>query len=386
MSKRRDAKERSDDPEKHFEITGERLGKGAYGVVLKAKSKKTGKFAALKIMDIEKDDYEDLQLELKILAECDSPYLTAYYASFVFDNHFWIAMEYCGGGSVMDLMEVCQLTLNHKEIAVCAKHALLGLDYLHKHKIIHRDVKAANLLLTEKGDCKLADFGVSKRLHNTLAKTKTMIGTPYWMAPEVVDSKKRTHSGYNYTADIWSLGITMIECADGRPPLAHVYPMRAIFLIPSRPPPTLKSPKMWPKEMVGFLQKCLVKDYKSRPTAAQMLKHPFVAGAPDKKVLADLVKRCMNDIQLVRESRQSDDDEDEDEDEGSDSDSATSGSRIQTGNYDTVRSGLTGATADTEELRESELDHKFKQVQDRMADARIDEDGRKGASPNVRSI
>ena len=115
-------------------------------------------------------------------------------------------IRYCAGGSVMDLMEICQVTLSHKEIAVCARHALLGLQYLHKNKIIHRDikvkkkrneflkrfptkyfwyVKAANLLLTEKGECKLADFGVSKRLHNTLAKTKTMIGTPYWMAPEV---------------------------------------------------------------------------------------------------------------------------------------------------------------------------------------------------------
>ncbi len=249
----------SKDPEDFFDLTGERLGKGAYGVVIKARDKKDQSLVAMKIMDIEKDDYQELQEELKILAACDSDYLTRYKASFIFDNHFWIAMEYCSGGSVMDLMEVCQLTLTHSEIAICVRDSLRGLEYLHKNKIIHRDIKAANLLLTEKGECKLADFGVSKRLNNTLAKTRTMIGTPYWMAPEVVDSKKRTHSGYNYTADIWSLGITSIECAEGRPPLAHVYPMRAIFLIPSKPAPTLKDPKIWPEEFVDFLAKCLVK-------------------------------------------------------------------------------------------------------------------------------
>jgi len=235
---------------------------------------------------------------------------------------------------VMDMMEICQLTLTWKEIAVCAKHALLGLEYLHKKKIIHRDVKAANLLLTEKGECKLADFGVSKRLDNTLAKTRTLIGTPYWMAPEVVDSKKRTHSGYNYTADIWSLGITCIECADGRPPLAHAHPMRALFLIPQQPPPTLKNPKIWPTEFVDFLAKCLIKDYKIRPSASDMLQHPFIKNASGKEILASLVKKCLPDIELLREAKQSD--EDEDEDDFSDDDRT-----MNTSAFDTVRSGLT---------------------------------------------
>ena len=360
-------KKSSRDPEDYFDLTGERLGKGAYGVVIKARDKRDGNWVAIKIMDIEKDDYEDLQEELKILATCNSPYLTAYKASFVHDGHFWIAMEYCAGGSVMDLMEVCQLTLTHREIAVCARDSLLGLLYLHEHKIIHRDIKAANLLLTAKGECKLADFGVSKRLNNTMAKTRTMIGTPYWMAPEVVDSKKRTHSGYNYTADIWSLGITMIECAEGRPPLAHVFPMRAIFLIPSKPPPTLKNPKVWPATLTDFLAKCLVKDYKRRPSARDMLKHPYVAKAPDRKVLADLVKKCMPDIQLMRESRLSDGDEDEDDDESyTSSGGSSSDSAIRTGtrsDFNTVRSG----DVSTRELRDSELDSAIQQMQQQAA-------------------
>jgi len=153
-----------------------------------------GKLVAMKIMSIDKDDHKGLRDELKILKTCKSSYTVDYVASFIKGDKFWIAMEYCAAGSVLDLMAYCQMCLTEEEVAICMKHALMGLSVLHKKKIIHRDIKAANLLLTEEGDCKLADFGVSKKLTHTLARTMTMIGTPYWMAPEVVCVSIRNES------------------------------------------------------------------------------------------------------------------------------------------------------------------------------------------------
>eukprot|EP00466_Bigelowiella_natans_P007261 jgi/Bigna1/40342/e_gw1.42.87.1 len=232
-------------------------------------------------MNIKKDDHKGLKEELKILSGVSGPRTVKYFGSFIQSSKFFIAMEYCSAGSIMDLMNVCKMTLTESEISVVMKHALEGIAFLHNRKVIHRDIKAANLLLSESGDCKLADFGVSKKMAHTLATTKTMIGTPYWMAPEVVGHRK---NGYNTKADIWSLGITAIECAQGRPPLHKVYPMKAIFLIPKNPPPTLDEDDDWSDNFKSFVGKCLQKESNSRPTAVDLLTHPFVKSAPDKKV------------------------------------------------------------------------------------------------------
>mmetsp|Transcript_3879 Transcript_3879/g.5196 ORF Transcript_3879/g.5196 Transcript_3879/m.5196 type:complete len:498 (+) Transcript_3879:73-1566(+) len=332
-------KSSDEDPEEIFAINA-RLGEGSYGAVFKALDKRDGTTVAIKVLQVENEDAADLQKEINILKECKSKYIVAYHGSYEKDGRIWIAMEYCGAGAICDLMAICERTLDEKQIAIVMKHSLLGLEYLHKRKKIHRDIKAANILLNHEGDCKLADFGVSKELTNTLAKSKTVIGTPYWMAPEVFTEKR---TGYDAKADIWSLGITAIECAVGEPPHSNVHPMRAIFLIPKSPPPTLGDGD-WSSAFKDFVAKCLVKDPKQRPSATDLLNHPFVKNAPGKQIMASFVDECMQMIDEYRknemEAANDDSDEDEDEDSSSDeSDTSNTGTIKRTGNdgFNTVK-------------------------------------------------
>jgi len=193
-------------------------------------------------------------------------------------------MEYCGAGSVADLMRITDKMLNEEQIAVVTKDALKGLVYLHGMMKIHRDIKAGNILLNNKGEGKLADFGVSGQLSDTMAKRQTVIGTPFWMAPEVIQEV-----GYDVKADVWSLGITCIEMAEGKPPYSNIHPMRAIFMIPSRPPPKLTEPEKWSKELNDFIALCLTKNPEQRPSATELLKHSFVVNAKNGLVLKQLI-------------------------------------------------------------------------------------------------
>mmetsp|Transcript_10802 Transcript_10802/g.15017 ORF Transcript_10802/g.15017 Transcript_10802/m.15017 type:complete len:489 (+) Transcript_10802:78-1544(+) len=311
-------KSSNEDPEEIFAINA-RLGEGSYGAVFKALDKRDGSTVAIKVLQVENEDAADLQKEINILKECKSQYIVAYHGSYEKDGRIWIAMEYCGAGAICDLMAICEKTLDEKQIAIAMKHSLMGLEYLHKRKKIHRDIKAANILLNHNGDCKLADFGVSKELTNTLAKSKTVIGTPYWMAPEVFLEKK---TGYDAKADIWSLGITAIECALGEPPHSNVHPMRAIFLIPKSPPPTLGEGD-WSEEFRDFVAKCLIKDPQKRPTATSLLEHPFIVNAPGQQIMANFVDECMQMIDEYRKNEMeaaNQDDSDEDESSSDDSD------------------------------------------------------------------
>mmetsp|Transcript_4247 Transcript_4247/g.9946 ORF Transcript_4247/g.9946 Transcript_4247/m.9946 type:complete len:480 (-) Transcript_4247:323-1762(-) len=308
------------DPEEIFDINA-KLGEGSYGAVFKAMDKRDGSTVAIKVLQVENEDAADLQKEINILKECKSKFIVAYHGSYEKDGRIWIAMEYCGAGAICDLMAICETTLDEKQIAVVMKHSLMGLEYLHKRKKIHRDIKAANILLNHEGDCKLADFGVSKELTNTLAKSKTVIGTPYWMAPEVFTEKR---TGYDAKADIWSLGITAIECAVGEPPHSNVHPMRAIFLIPKSPPPTLGEGE-WSSEFKDFVAKCLIKDPKQRPNASELLKHPFIENAPGKQIMATFVDECMQLIDEYRKNEMEAAKEDSDEDEDSTDDSDEDG-------------------------------------------------------------
>lgn len=186
---------------------------------------------------------EDVILEINIMKQLSDEHIVNYYGNYVRDNELWIVMEFCGSGSVADLMSTCKRSLKEDQISCIMADSLRGLMYLHKNKKIHRDIKAGNILINEKGIAKLADFGVSGQLKDDDAKRNTVIGTPYWMAPEVIQE-----IGYNTAVDIWSLGITCIEMADSRPPLCNIHPMRAIFMIPARPPPTLNNPSEWTAE------------------------------------------------------------------------------------------------------------------------------------------
>uniref|UniRef100_A0A3Q3NH41 non-specific serine/threonine protein kinase n=1 Tax=Mastacembelus armatus TaxID=205130 RepID=A0A3Q3NH41_9TELE len=298
-------------PNDLWEIIGE-LGDGAFGKVFKARNKETGVLAAAKVIETKcEDELEDYMVEIDILAKCDHRYIVKLLDAFYHDNKLWIMIEFCPGGAVDATMLELDRGLAEPQIKVVCRQMLEALSYLHSMKIIHRDLKAGNILLMLDGDIKLADFGVSAKNTKTLQRRDSFIGTPYWMAPEVVMCETMKDAPYDYKADIWSLGITLIELAQIEPPHHELNPMRVLLKIAKSEPPTLDKPDKWSQEFKDFLKKALDKNPETRPTAAQLLEHPFVKSVTSNRPLRELVAEAkaevMEEIEDNREEGEEDD-------------------------------------------------------------------------------
>uniref|UniRef100_A0A673AJY7 non-specific serine/threonine protein kinase n=1 Tax=Sphaeramia orbicularis TaxID=375764 RepID=A0A673AJY7_9TELE len=298
-------------PNDIWEIVGE-LGDGAFGKVYKARNKETGVLAAAKVIETKcEEELEDYMVEIDILAKCNHRFIVKLLDAFYHDNKLWIMIEFCPGGAVDATMLELDRGLTEPQIKVVCRQMLEGLVYLHSMKIIHRDLKAGNILLMLDGDIKLADFGVSAKNTKTLQRRDSFIGTPYWMAPEVVMCETMKDAPYDYKADIWSLGITLIELAQIEPPHHELNPMRVLLKIAKSEPPTLEQPQKWSQEFKDFLRKALDKNPETRPSAAQLIEHPFVRSVTSNRPLRELVAEAkaevMEEIEDNREEGEEDD-------------------------------------------------------------------------------
>uniref|UniRef100_A0A6G1SBW4 non-specific serine/threonine protein kinase n=1 Tax=Aceria tosichella TaxID=561515 RepID=A0A6G1SBW4_9ACAR len=278
------------DPSGIFELV-EVVGSGTYGQVWKGRHTRTGQLAAIKIMDVTEEEEEEIKLEINVLKNhSHHRNIALYYGAFIHksppgqDDKLWLVMEYCGAGSVTDLVKSTKsLSLREDWIAYICREITRGLAHLHSSKIIHRDIKGQNVLLTDNAEVKLVDFGVSARLDKTIGRRNTFIGTPYWMSPEVIACDENPDAKYDNRSDLWSLGITAIEMAESHPPLCDMHPMRALFLIPRSPPPRLKPTRKWSKKFHAFIETVLVKDYTQRPHTEQLLRHTFLKDIPSER-------------------------------------------------------------------------------------------------------
>uniref|UniRef100_A0A7N8XJQ1 non-specific serine/threonine protein kinase n=1 Tax=Mastacembelus armatus TaxID=205130 RepID=A0A7N8XJQ1_9TELE len=300
-------------PEEIWEIIGE-LGDGAFGKVFKAQNKQNGTLAAAKVIDTKtEDELEDYIVEIEILASCNHDHIVKLLDAFYFEGKLWILIEFCAGGAVDAIMLELERPLTEPQIRVVCKQTLEALCYLHENKVIHRDLKAGNILLSLDGDVKLADFGVSAKNTKTLQRRDSFIGTPYWMAPEVVMCETSKDRPYDYKADIWSLGVTLIELAQIEPPNHEMNPMRVLLKIAKSEPPTLMHPSRWSPEFRDFLRKALDKNVDNRWNAVQLLQHPFVTSVTDSKPLRELIAEAKAEVtEEIEDSKEEEEEEEPD--------------------------------------------------------------------------
>ncbi|KFR06701.1 Serine/threonine-protein kinase 4, partial [Nipponia nippon] len=312
-------------PEEVFDVL-EKLGEGSYGSVFKAIHKETGQVVAIKQVPVE-SDLQEIIKEISIMQQCDSPHVVKYYGSYFKNTDLWIVMEYCGAGSVSDIIRLRNKTLTEEEIATIVQSTLKGLEYLHFMRKIHRDIKAGNILLNTEGHAKLADFGVAGQLTVTsgeksllscylilLSKFVYTIGTHFSEAANL-ECLPCVFMLYCWKAlnFVWKSGI--------------FFCFQAIFMIPTNPPPTFRKPELWSDNFTDFVKQCLVKSPEQRATATQLLQHPFVKSAKGVSILRDLINEAM-DIKLKRQEAQQRE-LDQDDEENSEEDETDSGTMVR---------------------------------------------------------
>jgi serine/threonine protein kinase len=322
----------SEDPEELFQLL-EKLGEGSYGTVHKGFHKASGKIVAVKIVPIKNGEVASLRKEITILRQCRHPNIVGYIGSYIKDEDLWLIMEFCSAGSIADIIKITKKPFSEPQIASVCQAVLRGLEYLHDSKKIHRDVKAGNILLDNRGIAKLADFGVSAQLGNSCSKKNSTIGSPYWMSPEVI-----ARSEYDRKTDIWSLGITAIEMAESEPPYSHIHPIRAMFVIPKNPAQSLTEPEIWSSEFNDFVTRCLRINPNERPSSKELLLHPFIRRAKGAVLLSELVAISMPCIERFRlqENQESDSESQYDSEY---SDSSNLGSMVYHGTSKEFNSG-----------------------------------------------
>ncbi|GMT35536.1 hypothetical protein PFISCL1PPCAC_26833 [Pristionchus fissidentatus] len=280
-----------------WDIVGE-LGDGAFGKVEKAVHRADNRrIAAAKCITIEEgEELEDFLVEINILTACSHPNIVGLYACYYMDHKLSMLLEYCGGGAVDGIMIELEKPLTEPQIAYIARFTCEALAYLHEQNVIHRDLKAGNILLTSDAVVKLADFGVSAKLRDRAEKRDTFIGTPYWMAPEVMACETFKDQPYDTRSDIWSFGITLIELAQMEPPHSEVSPMRVLIKVQKSDPPKLSIPDAWSLFFNDFLAQCLIKSPANRRNATQLRSHPFLRSGTDKKSVETLLAEVNADV------------------------------------------------------------------------------------------
>ncbi|XP_057205214.1 mitogen-activated protein kinase kinase kinase kinase 4 isoform X1 [Triplophysa rosa] len=368
------------DPAGIFELI-EVVGNGTYGQVYKGRHVKTGQLAAIKVMDVTEEEEDEIKLEINMLkTHSHHRNIATYYGAFVKkspagqDDQLWLVMEYCGAGSVTDLLKKTKGNcLKEDWIAYICREVLRGLLHLHSHHVIHRDIKGQNVLLTENAEIKLVDFGVSAQLDRTIGRRNTFIGTPYWMAPEVIACDENPDATYDYRSDVWSLGITALEMAEGAPPLCDMHPMRALFLIPRNPPPKLKS-KKWSKKFLTFVDSCLVKNYQHRPSTETLLRHSFIKDLPNERQVRITLKDHLDRTRKRRREKEGMEYEysgSEDEDDGMNEDEGEPSSLVNLPGESTLRREFLRLQQETHsqtQLLQQQLQHQDNYKRQLLAD------------------